>query len=64
MAKPTTEKPPLAPLESSEEEQEGLVSRRAKKKKQMAQSAKVSLLTNYWNTKNLKNIGLSYFMFW
>ena len=39
--KPATEKPPLAPLESSEEEEEELVSKRAKKKKQMAQSAKV-----------------------
>ena len=55
-------KPPLAPLESSEKEEGDLVSKRAKKKKQMAQSATVQALTNYKNLhNNLKNIGLTWF---
>ena len=59
LVKPITKKPPLAPLESIEEEEEELVSKRAKKNKQMAQSAKVQALTNYWYLHhNIEYIGL------
>ena len=60
MVKPTTEKPLLAPLESSEEKEVELVSKRAKKNKQMTQSALVQALTDYRNLhNNLENIGLT-----
>ena len=62
IVKPTTEKPPLAPLESSKEEEEGLVSKREKKKNQMAQFAKVQALTDYRHLhNNLKNFSLTWF---
>ena len=47
MVKPTTEKPPLAPLESIEDDEEEFLAKRAKRKKQMAQAAKVEVLTDY-----------------
>ena len=44
LAKLTTEKPLLAPLELSKEKEEELVSQKAKRKKQMAQFAKLKFL--------------------
>ena len=55
MIKPMTEKPPLAPLESSEEEEEEFLAKRAKIKKQMAQSAKVQVLTDYQHPKRYQS---------
>ena len=47
MVNPTTEKPPLAPLESSKDEEEELLAKRAKRKKQMTKYAKMQILTDY-----------------
>ena len=60
MLKPSTEKPPLAPLESSEDEEEELLVKRARRKKQMAQSAKVQILTDYLYIPT--DIGLTKFL--
>ena len=58
-----SEKPPLTPLDSSEDEEEELLAKRAKRKKQMAQSAKVQVLTNYlYIPKNAENIGLTWLL--
>ena len=57
MIKPATKKPPLAPLESSEEEKE-LASKRVKKKKQMSQSAKAKALTDYKDTPIFSKISV------